>query len=302
LTEKNDDGEESRRSSPESPDYTVPALISDTAVLIPESEIVVSLNDEKSLQAVRVVTSDKTKVIAVIPKSVLSPPLSAPSKIARKFIPKDIIGTLGVVESFDPLDSGTLHRIVLKGLWRIRVKKVIDEPTFQKAVFDKTMHDEMFEENSAPSEKGYSLMKKVHEQVDDFVKLIPTIPEEIISQLKQAKTPGVLADLCAISPTFSEEQRVILLETLDPLQRLEIISELFDEQLEALKKSLQVKPISECETCLELADKAFESAPQDGAKIAAQFLNHIVQEHTGELLGVLAEKYGPIFMAKRSLR
>jgi hypothetical protein len=33
-----------------------------------------------------------------------------------------------------------------------------------------------------------------------------------------------------------------------------------------------------------------------------QFLNHVVRDHTGELLSVLAEKYLPIFMNKRAMR
>ena len=61
-------------------------------------------------------------------------------------------------------------------------------------------------------------------------------------------------------------------------------------------------PIERCETCAEIADKAFEGGSQDFQDVAVAFLNHVIEKHTGELLGLLAERYGPIFLAKRRLR
>jgi len=64
-----------------------------------------------------------------------------------------------------------------------------------------------------------------------------------------------------------------------------------------------VKPISECETCADLADKAFEAKqPQIMGEVASSFLNHVIKDHTGELMAVLAEKYIPIFTKKRAMR
>ena len=65
----------------------------------------------------------------------------------------------------------------------------------------------------------------------------------------------------------------------------------------------RVTPISECDICIDLADQAFESSNEtDVGKIAVRFLEHVMNEHTGEVMSVLAEKYGPIFMTKRSMR
>ncbi len=65
----------------------------------------------------------------------------------------------------------------------------------------------------------------------------------------------------------------------------------------------RVVPISECGKCADLADQAFESGTEvEIGKIAVRFLEHVVNEHTGEVMSVLAEKYGPIFMSKRAMR
>jgi hypothetical protein len=61
-------------------------------------------------------------------------------------------------------------------------------------------------------------------------------------------------------------------------------------------------PIVKCQTCADIADRAFEPGQENMGEVAAAFLNHVVQNHTGELLGVLAERYGPVFLAKRELR
>jgi hypothetical protein len=62
-------------------------------------------------------------------------------------------------------------------------------------------------------------------------------------------------------------------------------------------------PIARCDVCVEIADKAFDGgSPQAFQEIAGTFLNHVLEKHTSELLGLLAERYGPIFLAKRELR
>ncbi len=70
----------------------------------------------------------------------------------------------------------------------------------------------------------------------------------------------------------------------------------------ALADSAKNRTIPECEVCSDLADRAFESGPTDLNEIALKFLSHVIQDHTEEVLAVLAEKYVPIFMAKRAMR
>lgn len=69
------------------------------------------------------------------------------------------------------------------------------------------------------------------------------------------------------------------------------------------KTHKRVVPISECDTCTDLADQAFETGSEtEIGQIAVRFLQHVVNEHTGENMAVLAEKYGPIFLSKRAMR
>ncbi len=81
-----------------------------------------------------------------------------------------------------------------------------------------------------------------------------------------------------------------------------MITRHLDRQLEMLKAMADSKPIPDCPTCTDLSDKAFDADPAVRGEMIVEFLNHVVTNHTAELLGILAEKYGPIFMKRRSLR
>lgn len=70
-----------------------------------------------------------------------------------------------------------------------------------------------------------------------------------------------------------------------------------------MSKAKIIVPISQCDTCADLADQAFESGNEiEIGKVAVRFLEHVINQHTGEVMTVLAEKYGPIFMSKRAMR
>jgi hypothetical protein len=73
--------------------------------------------------------------------------------------------------------------------------------------------------------------------------------------------------------------------------------------LSGAKTNSRIVPIAECDTCIDLADQAFESGTEvEIGRIAVRFLEHVISEHAGEVMSVLAEKYAPIFMTKRAMR
>jgi len=204
------------------------------------------------------------------------------------------IGTLVLVRKTAQDKEGVSAS--LKGLWRVRVEKILEERAYARVRF--TRAEEIDDATTGKSK----VMQVVLDQIDEFVRLIPGIPPEIIEALRGAETPGKLADLCAYSPAFSSEERLDLLKTMGAEERLEKVSKLFERNLIALEELAKVKTIPECETCLELADRVFKSEPSRRGEIASEFLNHIVEKHAGELLGLLAERYGPTFMRKRAMK
>ena len=45
-----------------------------------------------------------------------------------------------------------------------------------------------------------------------------------------------------------------------------------------------------------------EIGPDQSGVVAREFLDHVVREHPDELVALLAEKYGPIFLRRRELK
>ena len=261
-------------------EYEAPALLAEDEVIFPHTEILVTVQNQRNKVALLQAAKERQLIVFI------------PSHNS-----KDVTGSIGtlVLVRKTTVAKGSLSAS-LKGLWRVRVEKVLEEREYARVRFTRA------EETDDASTGKSKIMQIVLGQIDEFVKLIPGIPPEIIEVLRGAETPGKLADLCAYSPSFTSEERLDLLKTVGAEERLEKVSKVFEKHLTALRELTKVENISECETCLELADRAFESEPSRRGEIALEFLNHVVQKHTGELLGLLAERYGPVFMRKRALK
>jgi len=262
-----------------SSEYEVPALLAEDEVVFPHSEVVINARDPRNTAALLQATKERQLIVFM-------PRYSSNDATGS-------IGTLALVRKTAQNKAGV--NASLKGLWRIRVEKVLEESAYARVRFTKA------EEIDGASSESKS-MRIVLDQIDEFIKMIPGIPPEIIEALRSAESPGKLADLCANSPGISAEERLDLLKTLGAEERLEKVSKLFERHLAALRELAKIRTITDCETCMELADRAFESQSNQRGDIAIEFLNHVVQEHTGELLGLLAERYGPAFLRRRALK
>lgn len=262
-----------------STEFEAPGLMGHDIFIFPFMEVAMTIQGSRNVASIQQALKENRVAVFI-------PPKSSWSSIGR-------MGTLVSLREAVPLNEGML--VSLKGLWRVRIQDVIEGKGF-RVRFTKA------EESDVAPQGRPKVMEKVHRQIDEFVRLIPGIPTEIINVLKNAETPGKLADLCAYSPQFTLEERAELLETLDGEERLTKVSVLFEQHLNGLKRLAKVKTIPECETCMDLADNAFESGRDQRTEVTLAFLNHVVKEHTPELLAILVEKYGPVFLRKRELR
>jgi ATP-dependent Lon protease len=249
-------------------------------VIFPHSEVSITTRDQRNTTALLQAAKERQLVVVV------------PS-----YNSKDVTGSIGTLALLrkTAVAGGGVNASV-KGLWRVRVERVLEEMPYARVRFTKA------NEIDDASTSNSRIVQVLQGQIDEFVKLIPGIPAEIMEALRSAETLGKLADLCASSPSFSPEERLDLLKTMGAEERLEKVTKHFERQLAALRELAKVKTIPECETCMELADRAFESGPNQRGEILSEFLNHVVQEHSGELLGLIAEKYGSTFMRRRALK
>ncbi len=256
----------------------VPVVFSRDIVLFPHMEVTLPITEKRSADAVLRALRENHLVA---------------------FVPSDFegtsegIGTLSLLTHSETTQGGV--QVNLRGLWRVRVTNPRGLDSEQVVRIERV-------EESEDAAEGPNLMRRVQSQISELGEILPEIPPEILALLKNAKTPSELSDLCAMSPALSHDERVGLLRTLDPQERLKSVNRHLDTQLEVLRALAESKPIADCEVCTDLADRAFDADPTTRGQLIMEFLNHVVSSHTAELLGLLAEKYGPVFMKKRSLR
>jgi ATP-dependent Lon protease len=260
--------------------YEAPALLAADAILFPDMEVIITMGDSKNIAAAAQAFKEHNLAVLL--------PVTGSGSVVGS------IGTLALLRRNVPSGEGRTATVA-KGLWRVRVHQVVDERQYVRVRFGRAGNDEV------PSGTS-GLMKDVFSQIDEFVRLMPGIPQEIITFLKGVETPGKLADTCAYSPFFTLSEKLELLVTLDPEERLSKVSRLFSRQLNDLKKVASKPTIEECTTCMDLADRAFDMGLNRSGDIAKEFLDHVVREHQDELMVLLAGRYGPAFMRRRALK
>jgi ATP-dependent Lon protease len=277
LASFGDRGSTRREARPEDA-FEVPAVFSEGIVLLPHMEVMIAIREGPSRAAIASAMGDR-RIVAFIP--------SDGYQVGD-------VGTLAMLEEGDK-EKGP-GDVKLKGLWRIRVKEAVQAEAVPHVRFERL--DDFKEELG----HGAALVKKVHGQVDEFATLMPMVPSEVISYVKGIDSPGKLADVCGGSPMFSDRERLELLTTLDPRKRLARVSDRFERDLKALRQVEKVVSISDCEVCMDFADKAMEANGAVRAELMSAFLEHVVAKHPAEVLGLIAEKFGSSFRQRRSLR
>ncbi|MDA4121692.1 MAG: LON peptidase substrate-binding domain-containing protein [Thaumarchaeota archaeon] len=259
--------------------FETPVLIAEDAIIFPEMEVTIGVRSPKNVAAANQALKEHHLVV-LIPR--LGPKGAAGS-----------IGTLVLLQKMVP-GGGGAAQLYCKGLWRVQVERVIEDASLPRVRFTRA--------HSTDASSGTSAaMETVLGQIDEFVRVMPGIPPEIIAYVKSRDTPGKLADTCAYSPFFTFEERLDLLRTLDAEQRLRKVSLLFTKQLGELKRLASVTTIQDCPTCIDLADRALELEPGSD-NVAKEFLDHLVREHPHEVLALVAERYGAAFLRRRELK
>jgi ATP-dependent Lon protease len=92
----------------------------------------------------------------------------------------------------------------------------------------------------ADSAQAEAAMTAVLEQVENYISMLPNVPEEVLTMVRSVDEPGWLADLIAFSPEFTSEQRQEVLEILDPLERLRRLSVLIQMRLDVMNLRHQI--------------------------------------------------------------
>ncbi|MCX7838283.1 MAG: endopeptidase La [Anaerolineae bacterium] len=138
------------------------------------------------------------------------------------------IGTQVALGRLMRMPDGT-SVIVAQGETRVRLIEITQTEPYLYARVQPLI------ETYTPSLETEALMRAVLALFEKMVRLTPALPEDAYVAAMNSETPGALADLVASTLNLTIEKRQELLETLDPVTRLQKVSIELAKELDVLE-------------------------------------------------------------------
>jgi ATP-dependent Lon protease len=124
---------------------------------------------------------------------------------------------------------GNIRKVVFEGISRARIVDYLSlDPHFRVRV-------EVYPEETQKTPELEAMMRSLVNQYEEFIKAAKKVPPEALVNVVQVEEPGRLADLIAHHISLKQlEDKQVILETLEPKERLEKVSELLAREVELI--------------------------------------------------------------------
>lgn len=148
------------------------------------------------------------------------------------------IGTVATILQMLRLPDGTV-KVLAEGVSRAQIVSFInptDDTSFMRAVL--AVHHEV---ELSDDPEVTVLMRNITAQFEQLVKANKKIPPELITSVRNTKSPANFADTVAAHLTVNIDSRQKILETFDVKARLNLLRELIGQELELLEVEKNVQ-------------------------------------------------------------
>jgi ATP-dependent Lon protease len=188
-------------------------------VIFPHMVTSLFVGRERSLRAIEAAMADERVLVAVAQRD--------PED--EEVRPEDLydMGVELVIGRSLKMPDGT-NSLLVQGQRRVRVQRYVHTEPF--ILVQGQPIEEKVEKNPATE----ALMRAVLALFEKIVKLSRTLSEESYVAAMNVDEPGWLADLIASTITLSQEDRQTVLETVDPIERLQALSLMLAKELDVL--------------------------------------------------------------------
>jgi ATP-dependent Lon protease len=148
------------------------------------------------------------------------------------------VGTVAIVIRSRKLPDGRI-RITTQGMTKVRIKSyVMNEPFFQVAIEKLEDAPVVGPENERKSEE---LMTVVRDQLIKIINFGKMLSPDILTVLERINDPGRLADLVTTNLGLKVSESQDILETVDPVARLDKIRDILAKEIEILNMQQKIK-------------------------------------------------------------
>jgi ATP-dependent Lon protease len=189
-------------------------------VIFPSMATAILVGRQPSVNAVeRAIKADKNLVVVTQRNASVNEPG-----------PDDLYGVGTVVKIFHHLNlpDGTI-KVMLEGVGRVRILEFLEEDNFVAA------RVENLEPESRESREIEALARRVEYLFNDYVRMNPRLPNEVLLSIQSIEDRSVLADTIAAHVLVHNDEKQRLLEAVDLEERLMALHRVLTEELQLLK-------------------------------------------------------------------
>ncbi len=214
----------SAKDDPQRPDPTLrelPLVALRETVIFPEMIVPLQVGREKSVNALNAAVAEGGPIALVTQRQAEQEDIDDPADLY-------VVGTMAKIAQVVQLQDGTVRAIV-QGQGRLRLHRFARTSPYLLALVEDVT------EPSASGVEVQALMRTVQGQMEQYVANGAPVPPEAAVAARNITEPGLLADMVAYSPDMTTEQRQELLETIDVVGRLKLVSNFLARQIEILE-------------------------------------------------------------------
>src|ERR1700722_2063997 len=161
--------------------------------------------------------------------------LQRKSEIAEP-LPEDLhaVGCISRLSKMVKFPDGTV-RVLVEGLWRIRVKNFLPPAPYLRASYD------LLRDETEDSVELQAMLRNAHKQFEEIAKLSTALTDQVKIAALNTEHPGHFADLIAANLNLSLEDRQKLLETISVRERLQKLLPMLNREQEVLTLSSKIQ-------------------------------------------------------------
>lgn len=208
---------------------TMPLLPIRDIVVYPFMILPLFVGRDASIQAVESSLSSYDRLILLSSQKDITDESPHPDEIYR-------VGTVAMIMRMRKLPDGRL-KILVQGLSKARITNFEQEAPFFKVKLEKlteqvSQHDEV---------ETNALMRTIKEQLEKVISMGKVLSSDILMVLEDINEPGRLADLISSNLNLHVSEAQMILEILDPIERLHKINEIISRELEIISMQNKIK-------------------------------------------------------------
>lgn len=187
---------------------------------------------ESSIQAVDHALTKTDRLILLASQKDMKAESPSPDEIYE-------LGTVAMIMRMRKLPDGRI-KILVQGLTKARITEFSQENPYFVCKLAKVSDVAVEESNVAVM----ALMRNIREQLEKVINLGKVLSPDILMILEDIKDPGRLADLVASNLNLHVAEAQMILEILDPVERLHRINDILSRELEIIAMQSRIKNVA----------------------------------------------------------